>query len=367
MADPRMEKWAQTLVNFSVDVQPGETVAINGGVAGEPLIRACYREIIKAGGHPVVIPGLSGLNAIMLGEGSDDQLSYITPIEQFIRCEVDVLIAIMAETNTKSLANVDPRRQQLFQSARTDIFETYMKRSASGEMKWCLTLYPTDAYAQDAGMSTEEYQDFVFKACKLDQDDTVAAWRAQTAEGQRIADWIEGRKSVHLSGPGTDLTLDVGGRTWINSAGDKNFPDGEVFTGPVEDSVNGHVTFSYPVVTGGREIEGIQLDFEAGKVVKATATRGQEYLESVLETDPGARYLGEFAIGTNFSIDRFSRNILFDEKIGGTVHMAIGAGYPETGSSNKSAVHWDMICDLRQGGEITMDGDLLLKDGKFVV
>jgi aminopeptidase len=367
LADQRMEKWAQTLINFSLDVRPGETVAINGGVAGEPLMRAVYREVIKAGAHPIVLPTFSGLNAVMLGEGSDDQLKYITPIEHFIRREVDVLVVVMAETNTKSLANIDPKRQQLSQAARTDLIETYLSRSASGELKWCLTLFPTDAYAQDAGMSTDEYQNFVFKACKLDEEDTVAAWQAQTAEGQRIADWIKGRSSVRLTGPGTDLSLSVAGRTWINSSGDKNFPDGEIFTGPVEDSVNGHVTFSYPVVTAGREIEGIELDFENGKVVKATATRGQDYLESVLETDPGARYLGEFAIGTNFSIDRFSRNILFDEKIGGTVHMAIGAGYPETGSTNKSAVHWDMICDLRQGGEVTVDGDLLLKDGKFVV
>jgi aminopeptidase len=367
LPDQRIEKWAQTLVNFSVNVQPGETVSIQGGVAGEPLMRAVYREVIKAGGLPMVFPGFSGLSTVLLNEGNDDQLQYITPIERFIRCETDVAIHIMAETNTKSLANVDPARQRLSQAARAEILEKYLERSAAGQLKWVITLYPTDAYAQDAGMSTEEYANFVYTACKLNEDDPVAAWEAQTAEGARIAKWIEGRKTVRLQGSGTDLSLDVTDRTWINSSGDKNFPDGEIFTGPVEDSVNGHVTFSFPVVTAGREIEGIELDFENGKVVKAAAKRGEEYLQSVLDTDPGARYLGEFAIGTNFSIDRFSRNILFDEKIGGTVHMAIGAGYPETGSTNKSAVHWDMICDLRDGGEISFDGEVLLRDGKFVV
>jgi aminopeptidase len=367
LADQRIEKWAQTLVNYSVGVKAGETVVINGGVAGEELLRAIYREVIKSGGLPVVIPGLSGLSAIMLKNGSDDQLNYITPVETFIRTQADVVINVMAETNTKTLATIDPARQRMFQAARADLFQTFMNRSASGVMRWTLTLYPTDALAQDAGQSTDEYRDFVFEACKLNTDDPVAAWKAQSAEGARIIKWLEGRKSVHLTGPGTDLTVNVVGRTWINADGTHNFPDGEIFTGPVENGVDGHVTFSYPVVTAGREIEGIELTFRAGKVTEATATRGQDYLDSVLQTDEGARFLGEFAIGTNFDIDRFTRNILFDEKIGGTVHMAIGAGYPETGSQNKSAVHWDMICDLRDGGELTVDGDLLLKDGKFVV
>ncbi|MDQ2683412.1 MAG: aminopeptidase [Chloroflexota bacterium] len=367
MSDPRVVEFAKTLVGFSVRVQPGETVAITGGVAAEPLFRAVFREVVAAGGYPVVLPTFSGLNAVLLKNGNDDQLSYISPTERFLREEVDVMIAIQAETNTKALATVDPARQQFFQSKRRHLFDRYLERSASGELKWVLTLFPTDGFAQDAGLSTEEYADFVYTACKLNGTDPVQAWKALSEEGKRIIEWLKGRKSLHLTGPGTDLTVDITGRTWENSDGTMNFPDGEIFTSPVESGTNGTVTFSYPVVTAGREIEGIVLTFENGKVVKATATKGEDYLNAVLDTDEGARFLGEFAIGTNYDIQMFSKNILFDEKIGGTVHMAIGAGYPETGSVNKSAVHWDMICDLRKGGELRADGDLLMKDGKFVV
>jgi aminopeptidase len=367
VSDSRVINFAQTLVGYCTNVQPGETVAITAGVAAEPLIRAVYREVVKAGGFPVVIPSLSGIAADLLKLGNDDQLSFISPIETFVRTETDVLISIMAETNTKSLATVDPARQQFFQSKRRHLFEKYLERSASGDLKWVLTLYPTDAFAQDAGLSTAEYSDFVYTACKLDSGDPVQAWKELSIEGARLVKWLEGKKSIHLTAPGTDLTVDITGRKWENSDGLMNFPDGEIFTGPVETGTNGIVTFSYPVVTAGREIEGIVLTFEGGKVVKATATRGEDYLNAVLDTDEGARILGEFAIGTNYDIQMFSKNILFDEKIGGTVHMAIGSGYPETGSTNKSAVHWDMICDLRNGGELTVDGDLFMKDGKFVV
>lgn len=367
MADPRHEQWAQTLVNFSVAVQPGQTVAINGGVAAEPLLRAIYNEVIRAGGLPIVLPSFSGLGADLLKIGTDDQLSYITPVERFIRTQADVVITVMADTNTKSLAAVDPKRQQFFSGARRELFQSFMDRTAEGSLKWVLTLFPTDAYAQDAGQSTDEYAKFVYEACKLTTEDPVAAWKAQSAEGARLIDWLHGKTEIHLTAPGTDLTVNVGGRIWINADGTHNFPDGEIFTGPVEDGVHGTVTFSYPVVTSGREIEGIVLRFDQGKVVEATASKGQEYLDAVLETDAGARILGEFAIGTNYDIQRFTKNILFDEKIGGTVHMAIGAGYPETGSTNESAVHWDMICDLRDGGELRADGELMLKDGRFVI
>ena len=216
-------------------------------------------------------------------------------------------------------------------------------------------------------METEAYADFVLAACKLDRDDPVGAWIKLRAEQQRLIDWLDGKSEIHLTGPDTDLTVNVAGRTWINSDGKRNFPSGEIFTGPVETSATGHIRFSFPVVTGGREIEDIRIRFENGKVVDATAAKNEEYLIRTLDTDDGARYLGEFAFGTNFDIQRFTRNILFDEKIGGTVHMAVGAGYPETGSSNKSAVHWDMICDLRQGGQVDVDGQPFMRDGEFVI
>jgi aminopeptidase len=367
MADPRMTKWAKALTGYSVEVQPGQTVAISGGITAAPLLREIYREVVARGGYPVMLPSLDGVQADLLLHGNDDQLNFISPVERFGREQADILINVMAESNTKRMSAVDPARQAFFQKARAELFNTFLTRAAEEVMDWTLTLFPTDAYAQDADMDTEAYTDFVLSACKLDRDDPVAAWLELKAEQQRLIDWLDGKKEVHLTGPEIDLTLSIEGRTWINSDGKKNFPSGEIFTGPVENSVNGTIRFSFPVVTSGREIQDIRLRFEDGKVVEATAAKNEDFLIQTLDTDEGARYLGEFAFGTNFDITRFTKNILFDEKIGGTVHMAVGLGYPETGSDNKSAVHWDMICDLRQGGQVDVDGQPFMRDGTFVV
>jgi aminopeptidase len=367
MADPRIAKWAKALVHYSVSVKPGQTVVISGGIAAASLIREVHREVILAGAFPVVTASIDGLNRDLLTHGSDEQLTFISPIEQFVRGQADVVINIMAESNTKRASSVDPARSTLFSGARRELFETYMNRAADGRLDWTLTLFPTDGYAQDADMDTEEYTDFVLSACKLDRDDPVAAWQELRAEQQRLIDWLDGKKEVHIVAPDVDLKISVEGRTWINSDGRRNFPSGEIFTGPVENSANGHIRFSFPVVTAGRQIEDIRLKFVDGKVVEATASKNEEYLITTLDTDEGARYLGELAFGTNMDIQRFTKNILFDEKIGGTMHMAVGLGYPETGSTNKSAVHWDMISDIRAGGEVRVDGQTFLKDGVFVV
>jgi aminopeptidase len=367
MADPRMTKWARALTGYSVEVQAGQTVAILGDVAAAALLREVYREVVRRGGYPVMLPSLDGTQADLLLHGNDDQLQFISPVERFVREGADVTITVIAETNTKRMSAVDPARQALARKARAELFQTFMARAAEGKLDWTLTLYPTDAFAQDADMETEAYTDFVLSACKLDRDDPVAAWMELKAEQQRLIDWLDGKREVHLTGPGTDLTLSIAGRTWINSDGKRNFPSGEIFTGPVEDSVDGTIRFSFPVVTAGREIEDIRLRFESGKVVEATAAKNEEFLVQTLDTDEGARRLGEFAFGTNFDITRFTKNILFDEKIGGTVHMAVGLGYPETGSTNTSAVHWDMICDLREGGQVDVDGQPFMRDGAFVV
>ncbi|MEA2596913.1 MAG: aminopeptidase [Thermomicrobiales bacterium] len=367
MPDPRLETWAKALVGFSVDVQAGQTVAITGGIGAEPLLRAVYREVVGRGGNPVMLPTLQGLATDLLRHGSDEQLAFISPVERFLYEQTDVLVNIQAETNTKSLAGIDPARQLARQKARLSLMESYMRRSSKGELQWTLTLYPTDAYAQDAEMATEDFAEFVFAACKLNRPDPVAAWKELAAEQQRLIDWLADKREIHLVGPGTDLTLSVGGRTWVNADGTKNFPDGEVFTGPVETSANGHVSFTYPVSVGGREVVDVRLRFADGKVVEASAAKGEDFLLENLNADEGARYLGEFAFGTNFDVTRFTRNILFDEKIGGTVHMALGAGYPETGNTNTSAIHWDLICDLRQGGRVDVDGQPFLVDGRYVV
>jgi aminopeptidase len=362
-----MERWAKALVGFSAPVSPGDAVVITGSIAAEPLLRAVYRETINLGGNPILVPLLPGLSGDLLRHGSDDQLTFISPIDRFAIEEANVRIVIMAETNTRTLSGVDPSRQQLQQLSRRSLMGTMLQRDATGELKWTLTLFPTDAYAQDAEMSTEDFSDFVFRACKLDRPDPVAAWGEASAVQQRLLEWLTGKEELHVVGPDTDLTLSVAGRKWINADGTKNFPDGEVFTGPVESSANGKIRFSFPVIAGGREISDIRLTFVNGKVTEASAAKGEDYLISSLDTDEGARYLGEFAFGTNFSCDRFIRNILFDEKIGGTIHMALGAGYPETGNTNQSAIHWDMIADIREGGRVEVDGQPFLVDGEYVL
>jgi aminopeptidase len=242
-----------------------------------------------------------------------------------------------------------------------------MRRSAEGSLRWVGTLYPTDAYAQDADMSTADFTEFVYAAGKLDAPDPAAAWREVAAEQERLIDWLKDKRQVHVRARDTDLKLGIEGRTWISADGKMNFPDGEIFTAPVEDAVDGHIRFSFPAVTQGREVDDIRLRFVGGRVVDASAAKNEAFLINMLDTDAGARTLGEFAIGTNFAIDRFIKNILFDEKIGGTIHMAVGAGYPESGSVNKSAIHWDMVCDLRDGGTIDVDGEPFLRNGRFVV
>jgi len=253
------------------------------------------------------------------------------------------------------------------QMAFKELMEIFMQRSAAGKLRWNGTLFPTNAFAQEADMSLAEYEDFVYSACHADKDDPVAEWLKVSREQQHLVDWLKGKDKVRVQGPNVDLSLSIAGRTFINSDGKRNMPSGEIFTGPVEDSANGWVRFTYPVIVAGREISGIEITFENGKAVQATAEKNEEFLLSALDSDEGARFLGEFAVGTNYGIDRFTKNILYDEKIGGTFHMALGAGYPETGSKNKSALHWDMICDMRDGGQIWVDGELFYENGHFKV
>jgi aminopeptidase len=367
LSDPRFDRWAKVQITYSLAVQPGEKVAILGGQEAAPLLRALARETLKAGGHPVMLPSLDGTSLDLLQYGSDEQLAFISPVERFVREEADCVVTINAESNSRSMTALDPSRQQLHRAARGELGATFMRRASEGKVRWSLSAYPTDSAAQDAGMSTDDYAAFLFSACKLDREDPAAAWQELNAEQQRLIDWLAPRSEIHVLGPDTDLSLSVGGRVWINSDGKRNFPSGEVFTGPVEDSANGYVRFSYPVITAGRQIEDIRLRFERGLVVEATAARNEEYLRTMLDSDEGARRLGEFAFGTNFDITRFTGSILLDEKIGGTVHMALGAGYPDTLSTNRSSIHWDMICDLRNVGLVTVDGAQFLENGRFLV
>ncbi len=364
MPDPRLSRWAEVLVDYCVAAQPGDVVGVTGGVAAAALLRAIHGALVERGAHPVLVPTFPDLRADLLTAGDDEQLAFVPPTERFLRREADALITVLAETNIKSLSAVDAARQTLLARSRQELMAASMARAAAGEFRWSLTLWPTAAYAQDADLATDDFAELVLRACKLHEPDPIAAWRRLGAEQQRLIDRLAGADQVRLVGPDTDLTFAIGGRSWVNSDGKRNFPSGEIFTGPVEDSADGRVRFSFPANAGGREVADVRLRFERGAVVEASAAQNGEYLERALSTDEGARRLGEFAFGTNFDLTRFTKHTLLDEKIGGTVHLALGAGYPETGSVNRSAVHWDLVCDLRQGGRVEVDGVPFLVDGR---
>jgi aminopeptidase len=367
MRDRRITNLARILVGYSTAVKEGDSVTIDGESPAEPLLAAIYEEVLKAGGHPILQMSLEGQDATYYELATDRQLDWISPVSRWTAEEADVRISVGASTNPRALSGVPPERQQRRSHATGELMAKVMERSAEGSFRWCFTLFPTSAYAAEAEMSNADYENFYFAACLADGGDPLSNWEKASAETKRLAEWIEGHEEVHVTAPGTDIKLGVAGRKFIPSAGKHNMPDGEFFTGPIEDSIEGEVTFHLPAVLRGREVAGVRLRFEGGKVVDAGAERGEEYLIKLLDTDEGARSLGELGIGTNYQIDRGTREVLLDEKIGGTVHMALGRSYPETGGVNESAVHEDLVCDLRRGGRISVDGEELQVDGKFVV
>ncbi len=367
MLDARVEKLAQVLVQYSVAVRPNDKVYLQGSSATEPLLKALYIEVLKAGGNPYVRAQLPGMDELLYRHASDDQLRYVSPVARLVYETYDVFISLSGSLNTKELTNVAPDKLVLAKQASRDLFTTFMRRAASGELRWVGTLYPTSAYAQDAEMGMSEYEDFVFNACLPDLADPVRHWRELSAWQGKLVEWLKGKKTLRVEGPNVELQMKIDGRSFANCDGKRNMPDGEIFTGPVEDSVEGHVCFSYPTVYDGRRLEKVELWFEKGKVVKARAEKGEDFLLQTLDTDDGARYVGEFAIGTNKGITRATGNTLFDEKINGSFHMALGAGMPETGSRNESAIHWDLVCDLMGGGRIRVDEQLIYENGTFLI
>ena len=367
MRDSRLSKLADVLVNYSIGVKTGQLVRLSGPPVAAPLLVELYRSTVTAGGHPMVRSIPEELTEILLKHGSDEQLQYVNPVTLKEYETVDASIGIWAEENTRALTNVDPKRLGLSEAARRPLMDLFMQRAAAGTMRWSGTQFPCQAAAQDAEMSLAEYEEFVFGAGLLNEADPVAAWKKVSERQQRLVDLLNGKSDYHVKASnGTDLRMSVAGMRWINCDGHENFPDGEVFTGPVLDSVNGVVNFSFPAVHHGREVQDVRLTFKDGKVVDASAGKGGEFLISMLDMDAGSRSLGECAIGTNYNIKQYTRNTLFDEKIGGTVHFALGAGYPETGNANESGLHWDMVVDLRTGGTISIDGQVISKDGAFV-
>jgi aminopeptidase len=371
VSDPRIQKFAKVLAEHSARIVPGDRVLIEGTTAAEPLVRELYIQILEKGGHPhpmISFPGMVPFiqDDLYLTYAKDSQLDFVPTFYKIAYDQFESRIRVHSATNTRATTRIDPAKAQRRGKATSTITESQMRRGAEGKFKWVTTLYPTDAYAQDAGMSLKEYEDFVFNAVHAHEDDPISYWNSTAAGQQKAIDFLANKNQIVMRGPNVDLTLSIKGRKFMNSTGIYNMPDGEIYTGPVEDSVNGWVKFTYPAIYGGVAVEGAELTFVRGRVEQARAEKNQDYLIKMLESDSGSRFLGEYAIGTNFDINKFTGNILFDEKIGGTFHMALGAGYPETGSHNKSAIHWDMICDLRTDSEILVDGELFYRNGEFV-
>ncbi|HLI09461.1 MAG TPA: aminopeptidase [Ktedonobacteraceae bacterium] len=365
--DLQLQRMAKVLVNYSLALQKGEGLLIMTNTAAMPLVKEVVRVALQAGGYPEVFDLHSEVREITLREGTDEQIMHMPKYQATMIQEYETILQILADENTQSMNGIDPARLALSRQANKDLSEVMMRRIADGSLRYSLTMFPTNAYAQDTNMSLSDFEDFVYRACFLNEEDPVACWKAISLKQEHLISWLRGKHTIHLCGQDTDLTLSVTGRTWLNDDGHINFPAGEIYTSPVENSANGTIRFSFPASYRGRMLEDISLRFENGVVVEARAAQGQDYLEKMLATDEGACRLGEFAFGNNRNVDRCTKNILFDEKMGGTVHLALGASFPQAGGTNHSAVHWDMVCDLRKGGEVRVDGELFCKNGEFVI
>ncbi len=365
MNDPRVEKLARLLTEYSLKIKKDDILLIRGSAVAAPLIRALHTAALRRGALVTTRIGIDGLEEIFYKEASKRQLEWVSPFAMQQVRKIDAFLGIWADVNTRSLTNADPKRMAVSAAANRKISKIFMKRAAEGALKWSGTQWPTQANAQDAERSLAEYEDFVFAAGHLDDKDPVATWKAISKRQAILAKALNKAKEIRIVAADTDLTFSVKGRKWMNCDGHENFPDGEVFTGPVETSATGHIRFSFPAVHHGREVDNVFLEFSGGKVVKATADKGEDFLKAMVAMDAGSNKLGEAAFGVNYNITEYTRNTLFDEKIGGTVHLALGAGYPETGSVNDSGLHWDMVCDLRDGGKVYADGALISNRGRF--
>lgn len=365
--DPRVASLAKILVHYSLKLKKGQLFKIQGSVEALPLIKAVFAEAVKVGAHPYTQILVEDNQEVMLKNGNDKQLSYIPPMSKVEINKIDTLLSIWGGGNTRYLSGVNPKRQAFQRTAGRPLWEKLFKRISEKDLSWCGTQFPTQSDAQDADMSLSDYEDFVYGAGHVMLKDPVKHWLKVAKEQDRLIKILNRVKNIHVEAKGTDLKMCVKGRKWINCAGTENFPDGEVFTSPIENSVEGVIEYSFPAVYMGREVENVRLEFKKGKVVAESADKNIDFLREMLNMDRGARFVGEFAIGTNYQIKQFSKNILFDEKIGGTCHVAVGASIPESGGKNKSSLHWDMVCNLKKNSKITADGKVIYRNGKFLI
>lgn len=366
MRDQRLEKLAKLLVAYSTEVKPGDFVYIRADEVATPWAKAVAREAVKAGGHVEVVLTSDEITEVILKESTEEQLQEGNLINETLLERADVWLTAWGSRNVKYATNIDPEQIRSSSMGAKKWRKFYSERTGDGSLRWCGTQFPAMGDAQEAGMSLEEYEDFVYGAGLLDEEDPVAEWKRISKEQDRWISYLNTKKIMRIVSGETDVTAEIQGRTWVNCDGRANFPDGEIFTSPVEDGVNGTVHFEIPLIYAGKEIEGIRMKIEKGRVVEATAEKGEALLSTILDTDEGARTFGELAIGTNYGIKNSTKNILFDEKIGGTFHMAIGDSFPEAGGKNRSVIHWDMIGELRKEGKIYADGELFHENGHFI-
>ncbi len=363
MSDPRVEKLAKVLVHYSLGIKPGQQLRILSSPLAEQLTLAAYTEALRAGANIDIVNDPGQMRELFYKHASEDQLRHVSPLSRLVVETYDASLFILADHNTRALTSVDPKRLSMTAKASEPLFKTAFDRTARGEYRWCLTAFPTLAAAQEAEMSLSEYEDFVYASGKIDEPDPVASWMEESNKMHELKSYLEKKDEIVFEGDDIDLRLSIKGRTFEVADGKINFPDGEIFTAPVEDSVSGWVRYRYPAIYGGREVRDIKLWFENGRVVRSEASKGEDLLIQLLDTDAGAKTLGEWGIGTNYGISRFTKHMLFDEKLGGTIHFALGKSYPETGGVNQSGIHWDMLCDM-SNSEIRADGELFYRDGK---
>jgi aminopeptidase len=362
-----MDRLGRLIAEYSLELGDGEIVRIDGTELASHHVLAVMRAALALGAHPYANVTPNGLHQLLVSEGSEDQIRFVSQIEWNEIERVDAVVTLWSDANTRAFTRADPKRHALHLATRRGVSRRLRERIAAGQARWCGTLVPTHAFAQDAGMSLSELEDFVYGALHcVDGEDPVEYWRRRERELEAIAAGLAGARELRIVGPDTDLTVGVEGRRWLTAGGRRNLPDGEVFTSPLEARTDGTIRYTLPAIHQGVEVEDVRLRFEAGRVVAFEAGRGRDHLAALLDMDEGARILGEVAFGLNYEIDRFTRNILLDEKIGGTMHLALGFGFAEAGSENVSGLHWDMICDLREDGEVHADGELVWRAGRFL-
>ena len=369
MINPIYEKLAKIVVEYSLEIEKGHRVCITGPAIAKELFQALNMEMAKAGAHTLIFPGIEGIREIYFQYASEEQLVYVDKTEELLFTEFDRLIEIRADYNTRRYSNIDPKKFSTYRGVpkRAELRKIMEQRTSTGELKWIVIPYPCNAHAQEANMDLFSYSDFVVKSLFLDRENPIEEWQKMQKKQDLIIKMLNKIKQIQVIGEDTDLSLSVEGRKWINCCGQTNLPDGEIYTSPVEDAVNGYIRFTYPGIYMGKEVENIFLEFKDGEVIKATAAKGEDILQEILKVE-NANRIGEFAIGTNYGVSKFTKNMLFDEKLGGTLHCALGLGFEESGSKNISSVHWDILKDMKvPGSKIIADDKVIYKEGKWII